>query len=145
MCQRKQTAEFSVKHMNSSSCSAAKVICTLSLLLYICVSLLFLHLCISLIISPAYCISRCKQKRTHWCASVNQCMRKQTHWYASVSKRIKGCINWYASASKHTESITSHAKQHTGDDKHRGLQNAASNGTHTASHWLKSFWRKCNE
>ena len=36
--ERAETAAFSVKHMNSSSCSAAKVICTLS------VSLLFLRL-----------------------------------------------------------------------------------------------------
>jgi hypothetical protein len=63
---RLKAAEFSVQHMNSSSCSAAKVICTLSLLLYICVSLLFLHLFIPLVIFPAYCISRCKRIRTHF-------------------------------------------------------------------------------
>ena len=56
-----KTAEFSVKHMNSSSCSAAKVICHLiTLALYLC-SLLFLHLFISFVI-PVYCISWCKQR-----------------------------------------------------------------------------------
>ena len=49
------SAEFSVKHMNSSSCSAAKVICQ----------------------APAYCISRCKRKRTWSLLSSAVCSGKK--------------------------------------------------------------------
>ena len=49
--ERAETAAFSVKHMNSSSCSAAKMVCHFYLLLYLCVSLLFLHLFISLVLT----------------------------------------------------------------------------------------------